>query len=156
MLPGSGHVRSPLRDHWVRAALAVWAVLAAGLWWWQRIILPAGVTPRQRAVFFLLVAAVGNNYLTDVQINVITAGLLLLTTAGAATGRWWVAAVSIGLAVALKAYPVSLALVLCVLTPRRFAWRLAVAQAGWFALPFLTQHPEYVARQYRDWVDYGL
>jgi hypothetical protein len=132
------------------------AVFLAGLWWWQRVTLPTSVTPRQRATFFLLVAAVGNNYLTDVQINVITAGLLLLTTAGATTGRWWVAAICVGLAVVLKAYPVSLALVLCVLAPRRFAWRYALAQLGWFALPFLLQNPEYVAGQYRDWLKYGL
>jgi hypothetical protein len=132
------------------------AAFLAGLWWWQRVSLPASVTPRQRAAFFLLVAALANNYLMDVQINIITAGLLMLTTAGAATGRWWVAAISVGLAVVLKAYPVSLALVLCVLAPRRFAWRWAVAQAGWFALPFLLQSPEYVAGQYRDWVEYGL
>jgi hypothetical protein len=132
------------------------AVFLAGLWWWQRVCLPASVTPRQRAGFFLLVAALANNYLMDVQINVITAGLLMLTAAGAVAGRWWIAAVSVGLAVALKAYPVSLALVLCLLYPRQFAWRWVVAQAGWFALPFLLQSPEYVARQYLDWIEYGL
>jgi hypothetical protein len=131
-------------------------VFLVGLWWWQRVCLPASVTPRQRAAFFLLVAALANNYLMDVQINIITAGLLLLTTAGVVAGRWWVAAVSTALAVVLKAYPVSLALVLCLLAPWQFAWRWVVAQAGWFALPFLLQSPDYVARQYRDWVEYGL
>ncbi|MDB5311793.1 MAG: hypothetical protein JWO38_5995 [Gemmataceae bacterium] len=136
--------------------LANLGVFTAGLWQWQRVAFPDTFTPRRRAVFFLLVAAVGNNYLMDVQVNVLTAGLLLMTAAGAITGRWWVAAASIGLAVALKAYPVSLALVLCLMAPRQFAWRWAVAQAGWFALPFLLQDPGYVARQYRDWVEYGL
>ena len=131
-------------------------VFLFGLWRWQQVAFPGGLTARQRAVFFLLVAMVGNNYLMDVQINVLTAGLLLLTTAGAIAGRWWEAAVAVGLAVALKGYPVSLALVFCVLAPRRFAWRYAVAQAAWFALPFALQNPSYVARQYQDWVEYGL
>ena len=131
-------------------------VFAAGLWVWQRVALPTWFQPRQRAVFFLLVAAVANNCLMDLQVNTLTAGLLLLTTAGAITGRWWLAAVSIGLAVLLKVYPASLALVLCVLAPRQFAWRWAVAQAGWFALPFVLQEPAYVVSQYRDWTTYGL
>ncbi len=131
-------------------------VFAAGLWRWQRIVLPATFTARYRAAFYLVLAAVANNSLMDVQVNILTAGLLLLTTAGAIAGRWWEAALSIGLAVALKGYPVSLALVLCVLAPRKFAWRWAIAQAGWFALPFLLQGPSYVAHQYQDWAEYGL
>ncbi len=136
--------------------LANLLVFAVGLWRWQRVALPATLTPRQKAAFYLVLAAVANNNLMDVQVNVLTAGLLLLTTAGAIAGRWWEAALSIGLAVALKGYPVSLALVLCVLAPRRFAWRWAVAQVGWFALPFLLQNPGYVIQQYRDWVEFGL
>ena len=101
-------------------------------------------------------AAVGNNYLMDVQFNVVATGLMLCTIAGAMTGRWWVAAAAVGLAVAMKGYPISLALVLCVLSSRQFAWRYLIAQTAWFALPFVTQDPGYVVRQYRDWVDYGL
>jgi hypothetical protein len=51
--------------------------------------------------------------------------------------------------VALKPLAIVLALLLVTIYPR-FLWRMAMALAVFFLLPFLFQHTEYVLRQYAD------
>src|SRR5207248_8001084 len=70
--------------------------------------------------------------------------------------RWTAAAWAGSLAVFLKVYPVSLTLVLLLLFPRRLGWRWLGAMLGCAAAPFFLQEPGYVARQYGDWVNWGL
>ena len=82
--------------------------------------------------------------LMDVQLNLITIGFILIALAAAAESRWNTAALAVSLACCLKVYPASLALVLAVVYPRRFALRWAAAMALCLLLPFLFQRPGYV------------
>jgi hypothetical protein len=136
-------------------AVSVVAFLTS-LWWWSCTALPRSCTGEMRAGFFLLCAAMANNSFLDVQLNLLTASMLLLTMAAVSTERWSVAAVTVSLACCLKAYPIALALLLAVLFPRRFAGRFVLALAMCLALPFALQEPGYVWRQYQDWVHWGL
>src|SRR5262249_30128086 len=52
-----------------------------------------------------------------------------------------------------KVYPIGLGLLLCVVEPRRFGPRLLLAVAIGGAIPFALQSPDYVSRQFEDWVD---
>ena len=85
------------------------------------------------------------------QANPLLLGLLLATTAAAAKERWNWAALFCAAACLLKIYPVALALLLAAAYPRRFALRFLIALAAGLLLPFLLQHPDYVARQYPHW-----
>ena len=73
-----------------------------------------------------------------------------------AVGRWNLASLCVVLACLVKAYPVSLALLLILLYPRRFAGRFLLLLAVFAVLPFLCQAPGYVCCQYHDWVRWGL
>jgi hypothetical protein len=55
----------------------------------------------------------------------------------------------VAFAVAMKPLAVVLALLLVAIYPRLF-WRMAIALAVFFLLPFLFQHTDYVLRQYAD------
>jgi hypothetical protein len=57
----------------------------------------------------------------------------------------------VALAAALKIYPLSAGLLLTVVYPRRFGFRLAAALVVVAGLPFLLQQPAYVAEQYAQW-----
>src|SRR5207249_3771015 len=56
----------------------------------------------------------------------------------------------------IKVYPIALALLLLAMFPRRLTLPLLLAAGGVLALPFLLQAPEYVGRQYGDWLRWGL
>ncbi len=114
--------------------------------------LPRTLTVRQRAIFYLSVALLSISPIVDVQLNNLTLGLMMVTMAAVACGRWNVAAFAVSLAVLIKAYPVALALVLVVLFPRRFLWRWLVAMIVLLGLPFGLQQPGYVLEQYGDWL----
>jgi hypothetical protein len=128
------------------------AVLLPGLWWWAGAALPRSLTTKHMAVFYLLVALLSISPLVDIQVNNLTLGLMLITMAAVAGGRWNLAAAAVSLAVLIKAYPIALALVLVVLFPRRFALRWLGAMAFLLALPFALQRPAYVLEQYQDWI----
>jgi hypothetical protein len=128
------------------------AVFLPGLWWWARTALPRNATANQRAIFYLLVALLSISPLVDIQVNNLTLGLMLIAVAAVAGDRWNLAAMTVSLAVLIKAYPIALALVLVVLFPRRFALRWLGAMALLLALPFALQDPAYVGAQYLDWV----
>jgi len=50
-------------------------------------------------------------------------------------------------------YPLAVGLLLVLVYPRQLGWRLAVAVIAGLVVPFALQHPEYVARQYHDWIE---
>jgi hypothetical protein len=81
------------------------------------------------------------------QMTLAMAGLMMAAVAYAETGALWRAAVCAALAVALKPLAVVLVLLLAILYPR-LLWRLALALAVFFLLPFLFQQSDYVWRQY--------
>jgi hypothetical protein len=126
------------------------ALLAAVLWWIDAYVSPTW-PPALRALVLLMVIPLGIGNINCAQANPLLIGLMLAAAAAAARDRWNVAAVCCAAACVLKVYPVALALLFAVTYPRRFAPRFAAALAVGLALPFLLQHPEYVARQYINW-----
>jgi hypothetical protein len=129
------------------------AVLIAGLAVWGKRVLPLST---DRAKWLLLIALAGGPPLLDVQLTLLTLGLMLLATAAFTAGRPGLSALALSVATCLKAYPVALGLLFVVIEPRRFGWRFAAALLLALALPFAFQTPNYVAGQYRDWLIGGL
>ncbi len=127
------------------------AVLLGGVAAWLRSPLPWPPDARQRAFVDLMILPLALGSLNNGQVNPLVAGLLLFTVAAAGSGRWNAAAACSALAGALKVYPLALGLLLAAAYPRRFAGRLVVALAAVAVLPFLFQHPGYVAGQYAEW-----
>ncbi len=126
-------------------------VFLFGLGWWTRSAAPFPLTMRQQAALFLLALPLSLSSLGNGQPNALVMGLLLLAVTGITRERWWLAAVGIALATALKIYPLALGLLLLAVYPRRLGWRLAIALAGLAGLPFLLQRPAYVLDQYVQW-----
>jgi hypothetical protein len=131
-------------------------VFLPALCWWMRTALPGEWSPRQRASFFLLVALMCTDCLLDVQVNVLLIGVLLAAMAAVGRERWWLAAGLCAFAVHLKVYPAALALLVCLFYPREFLGRWLTCMLVGGLIPFVLQQPDYVARQYQDWVCYGL
>src|SRR5262249_18623794 len=119
-----------------------------------RSVLPGPLTPLGRAVLLLLVLPLEIGSINNAQSNALVIGLLLLGVAAVADRRWNLAAVAVALACLFKLYPVAVGLLLAVLYPRRFSWRLALALAAGLALPFLCQRSDYVINQYGGWLNH--
>src|SRR5262249_41412766 len=81
------------------------------------------------------------------QMTLAMAGFMVARVACAEDGKLGRAAFYAALAVALKPLAVVLVLLLFAVYPR-LSWRIAVALAVFFVLPFLFQHADYVWRQY--------
>jgi hypothetical protein len=128
-------------------------VLLGGLAWWLRVGLPRPPSARGRAVVFLLALPLSLGSLNNGQPNPLITGLLLVTAAAAARGRWNLAAAAVVLATAWKVYPLAVGLLLAAAYPRRFAPRLALALLVGLSLPFLCQRFDYVGGQYRWWLE---
>jgi hypothetical protein len=129
-------------------------VLLGGLAWWCRAVLP--LTPRRRAIFFLLVAALSVGNLNNGQSNPLVLGLLLGAGAAVARYRWDLVSGCLALACLLKLYPIAAGLLLAAAYPRRLARRLAVAVGLGLALPLLLGPPDYVMHQYARWFHHLL
>jgi hypothetical protein len=134
--------------------LASLVVFLSGLDRFSRLVLPGPLTPAGRAGLLLLVLPLAIGSINNGQSNALVIGLLLLGVAAVADRRWNLAAVAVGLACLFKLYPIAVGLLLAVLYPRRFSWRLALALAAGFALPFLLQRSDYVIDQYGGWLNH--
>jgi Glycosyltransferase family 87 len=97
----------------------------------------------------LLLCAIGN---LDVgQANPFVAGLLMFAVSAVNRDRWNTAALCIALATYFKIYPFAVGMLICVIAPRRFTWRMLLALLILAALPYLFQHWSYVTDQYHAW-----
>jgi hypothetical protein len=102
------------------------------------------------AYLLLVPLALGNIDIS--QANPLVAGLIMLAIAAAYAELWNWAAFCIAIATFFKIYPLAVGLLICVIAPRRFAWRLFSALVVLALLPFLFQHWSYVSEQYRAWI----
>jgi len=131
------------------------ALLAGGMGSWLRdsnFCERRGLSPPlSPPVIFLLVWPFALQNINNGQSNPHMLGLLLYGVAGATAGRLWQSAVCFALAVLIKPYVLAVALLVAVARPA-LAPRLAVALSAGVALPFLFQHPAYVAGQYVAWI----
>jgi len=102
-------------------------------------------------IYILLVpCALGN---LDVgQANPLVIGLLMFALTALRREQWNVAAICIGLATFFKIYPLAVGMLICVVAPRRFIWRLLLVLLVFALAPYLLQHWSYVTEQYKAWV----
>jgi hypothetical protein len=162
--PNKGFVYSPLAAvffSWaalIPAVLAniVWrlmsaAMLLGGLWSLFRFGPFAHIPRHLRGLVFLLVLPVAAGNLDSGQANAIVIGLVMVAVAAAFRERWTIAAIAVAGAFSWKIYPVVLGLLLVLSAPTKFTWRLALCLVVMALVPFLFQHPAYVAEQYRQW-----
>jgi len=134
----------------------LWRLAGAGLFlggfaWWARRVLPGRLSANETAALWLLLVPLALHSLNNGQSNVHVIGLLLIAVAGAAERRWNLAAICLALACWFKVYPIAMALLLTVVYPRQMSWRFLLALAAAGMLPFVLQHPEYVAQMYEHW-----
>jgi hypothetical protein len=99
----------------------------------------------------LLPLALGN---LDVgQANPLVVGLLMFAVAAVRVERWNLAALCVALPTFIKIYPLAVGMLICVLAPRRFVWRLLLALLLLAVVPFCFQHWSYVSAQYHAWIE---
>ncbi len=130
--------------------LVMIAVFAVSLYRFGRI---AG--ERSAGEFFPLLSLVTIPLVWDCarngQATLIITGLMLLAVSDIVHSRLWRATLWLSLGVAIK--PLVLVLVLLVMAiDRKMSWRLLVGMGVTALSPFLTQAPDYVIRQYIEWV----
>jgi hypothetical protein len=152
-LPQSAILFSPLAYLPFPVAEVLWRVINIGVFVWgvRRL---AGLVERDLGVsaFPLISIFAGPLALAccrNGQMTLAMAGLMMLAVAMCAERRWNAAAIALGAALALK----PLAIVLWLLAAaihRPLRGRLAVAGVLVALLPFATQWPNYVWRQYAD------
>jgi hypothetical protein len=128
------------------------AALLGGLSALLRSNLFVGVKPAFAGVAYLVLAPLALGNIDISQANPLVAGLIMLAIAAVYTERWNWAACCIALATFFKIYPLAVGLLICVIAPRRFAWRLFGSLFLLALLPFLFQHWSYVSNQYGEWI----
>ena len=141
-----------LEEH---VASAIWRISAAlllfvGLLWWGRTLVPGAKNVTGQFMLAALPLCIG--CLNNGQANVAVVGGIMIGAAAAARSRWWLSAAGIGLATAFKIYPLSLGILLALVCPWKYITRLLGVCIIIAAIPFAFQEPEYVVRQYKNWL----
>ncbi len=131
------------------------AFFLSGMVLWQRRF-HGEFSVVQRGWFFLLAAPLALQSFNNGQVNLHLIGLILLALVAADRNRWNLAALLLAIATLFKLYPIAIGMLLAIVYRRPFAWRYGVMLVAAFLLPFLFQHPDYVAGQYRLWFEYLL
>jgi len=128
------------------------ALLLGGLTALLKTNLFAGITEKNFGILYILLVplAVGNIDIS--QANPLVAGMLLLAIAAVYTERWTSAAICVAIATYFKIYPIAVGLLICVIAPRRFSWRMLIAFLLLLLIPFIFQHWSYVSSQYHAWI----
>jgi hypothetical protein len=128
------------------------ATLLAGLTAILRTGLFPGIEKQRSGIAYLLLAPLALGNIDISQANPLVAGLIMLAIAAAYRERWNWAAFCIAIATYFKIYPLAVGLLICVIAPRRFTWRLFGAIVLLAAVPFLFQQWSYVSQQYSAWI----
>lgn len=131
--------------------LNVSAFLAAALWWFRRNA-PNANADRQ-GLFLLLLFPVALGNLNNGQVNPLMIALLISAVLLAEARRWTLSALCVTVAAYFKIYPLAIGLLLAVVYPKEFSWRLLLALAGAGLLSLALQHPDYVIDQYQRWFE---
>jgi len=132
---------------WRALAVTVYAMAFSA--WLKR---GRGTAPECAALawIFLLPLSVGDVF--NGQANPLVIGLLMLAVVECRREHWIGAALSVAFATYFKVYPLSIGLLLAVLHPRKFPGPLVLALAGIFVVSLVLQQPDYVLKQYGNWV----
>jgi hypothetical protein len=136
--------------------LVNFAVFFAGWFVFCRALAPGRprLTRRSLAWMGVLLLPVSLASLNNAQANPLVIGLLLLAVVAVSQERWNLATIALTVPILFKVYPIAIAFLLLVVYPRQLGWRLTLALAVGFAVPFLCQDATYVAGQYRQWFTY--
>jgi hypothetical protein len=127
-------------------------VLLAGLTAIVKTDLFNGIKERNYGLLYILLAPLAIGNIDISQANPLVEGLLLLAIAAVYTERWNSAALCIAIATCFKIYPIAVGLLICLIAPRRFSWRMLIALLLLLAIPFLFQNWSYVSNQYQAWI----
>jgi alpha-1,2-mannosyltransferase len=119
---------------------------------WLRKAPASAATGERAALAWILLLPLSLGDIFNGQANPLVIGLLMLAVIECRRERWMIAAMCVGVATYFKVYPLAMGLLLAVLHPRRFPWRLALALAAIFGLSLILQRPAYVLEQYGNWV----
>jgi len=138
------------------AANIVWrllttAVFLGGVAWWLKTDLHRWIPERRHTLVFILLFPLAIGNFNNGQVNPLVIGLLMMGIIAAHRERFTLAAFCIAVATYFKIYPLAVGLLLILLFPRKFSWRLIVALIVIGALSFLLQRPSYVLHQYELW-----
>jgi hypothetical protein len=128
------------------------AVLLGGLTAVLKVNLFPGIKQRNFGINHLLIVPLALGNIDISQANPLVAGLLLLAIAAVRAERWNSAALCVAIATFFKIYPIAVGLLICLIAPRRFGWRLLTALLLLAIAPFLFQHWSYVSDQYHAWI----
>jgi hypothetical protein len=128
------------------------ALLLGGLAAILKTNLFAGIKKSNFGILYILLVplAVGNIDIS--QANPLVEGLLLLAIAAVYLERWNSAALCVAIATCFKIYPIAVGLLICLIAPKRFSWRMIIALLLLLVIPFLFQHWSYVSNQYNAWI----
>ena len=113
----------------------------------------AGRIPaKNHPLVFLLLLPLSIGSINNAQANPLVISLVMFALIATRSARWAVAALCLGMVTYLKIYPLAAGLLLCVIFPQKFSWRLVAALFVLGALSFILQKPAYVAEQYHHWI----
>ena len=86
-----------------------------------------GIDQRYCGIVYLLLVPLAIGNIDIGQANPLMAGLFLLAIAAVRVQRWNSAALCVTVAALFKLYPISIGLLICLIAPKRFGWRLLTA-----------------------------
>jgi Glycosyltransferase family 87 len=127
-------------------------ILLAGVRAVLKVNLFPGIDQRYSGIVYLLLVPLAIGNIDIGQANPLMAGLFLLAIAAVRVQRWNSAAICVAAATLFKLYPISIGLLICLIAPKRFGWRLLTAILVLLAVPFLFNHWSYVWNQYHEWI----
>ncbi len=110
------------------------------------------IPAKNHPLVFLTLLPLSIGSINNAQANPLVVALVMFAIIATRSARWAMAALCIGIIAYLKIYPLAAGLLLCVIFPQKFSWRLVVALLALAALSFILQKPAYVAEQYQNWV----
>jgi Glycosyltransferase family 87 len=141
-----------------RLAYSLWLVTNAGVFLgglaalFKTNLFP-GFSQKCVGIAYLLLLPLVLGNLDVGQANPLIAGCLMFAIAAVRVERWNIAALCVAIPILFKIYPLAVGMLICVIAPRQFAWRLLVALLLLAVLPFLFQHWSYVSNQYHAWIE---
>lgn len=109
------------------------------------------IPAQNHAAVFLILLPLSIGSINNAQSNPVVIALIMFALMASRASRWVIAALCIAVVTYLKIYPLAAGLLLVVLFPKQFTWRLGAALLALGALSFVLQRPAYVLEQYQNW-----
>ncbi|MBV9644766.1 MAG: DUF2029 domain-containing protein [Verrucomicrobia bacterium] len=127
------------------------AIFVGAIFWWLKAEINSYLPKSGYWLVFMLILPLSLGNFNNGQVNPMITGLLMLALLTAYEERWTLSAIAVAFSAYLKIYPLSIGLLLVVLYPRQFGWRLALTLILMGAISFVLQRPAYVLEQYQRW-----